>query len=303
MINKIGYACINSTLGKDGVCVNRGMIRKTFLQKGVSGVSPLALQNVQDMYKILEWNELNDIKFYRMTSNLFPWASEYDLVLLPNWEEILFWLKKCGDFAKEKGHRLTFHPGPFNCLASQKENVIINSIKDLSIHGEIMDHMGLPRTQESKINIHVGGAYGDHTTAMETFCKNFDKLPESAKTRLTIENDDKKNMFNITLLYNGIHKKIGTPVVFDWHHYDCGPLDVPKADAFQMALSTWPSGIIPVCHHSSPRTIEDKSITNKTAHADFIYEPFNSHGKTIDLMLECKAKEGGVLKYKQDFIK
>ena len=78
----IGYACINMTLGsqKPKVTTNRGMIRKTFDEKGISYVSELALQNVRDLIEVIKWNEKNGIKFYRMSSDMFPWMSEYHLL-------------------------------------------------------------------------------------------------------------------------------------------------------------------------------------------------------------------------------
>ena len=79
----LGYACINVTLAEQGITTNRGMIRKTFLEKGIAYASVLALQNVQALYKILEWNIQNGIKVFRVTSELFPWASEYKLEDLP----------------------------------------------------------------------------------------------------------------------------------------------------------------------------------------------------------------------------
>ena len=78
MLN-LGYACINIGLGEQGITTNRGMIRRTFLEKGVQYASQLALQNVQALLQIVEWNVANGIQVFRVTSDLFPWASEYKL--------------------------------------------------------------------------------------------------------------------------------------------------------------------------------------------------------------------------------
>ena len=89
---KLGYACINMGFSNrpksKRITTNRGMIKRTFMQKGIPYASELALENCKDLYKILKWNEENDIKFYRMSSNIFPWASEYKLEQLPDYEEI-----------------------------------------------------------------------------------------------------------------------------------------------------------------------------------------------------------------------
>ena len=155
---ELGYVCINLTLQKDKkakVTCNRSMIRRTFDVKGIEYASELSRLNTRDILPILEWNHMHNIKVFRMTSSLFPWASEYMLEDLPDFEEISKNLAAAGNFAKEKGIRLSFHPGPFNILASSKDHVVKNAIVDLSIHGKIMDLMGMPRSHWAKINIHV----------------------------------------------------------------------------------------------------------------------------------------------------
>ena len=90
------------------------MRKKTVQEKGINYASELILQNVRDLKTILEWNVANNISFFRMSSEIFPWASEYALEDLPDFqavEEILF---DCGLYAEEHGIRLTMHPGPFN---------------------------------------------------------------------------------------------------------------------------------------------------------------------------------------------
>ena len=101
-------------------------------------------------------------------------------------------LKAAGDYAKSINLRLSFHPGQFNCLASEKEHVVLNCIKDLEIHGRLFDLMGLEKNHMSKINIHLGSSCGgDLQKAGNNFCKNFERLSDSVKSRLTVENDDK----------------------------------------------------------------------------------------------------------------
>ena len=122
----IGYACINMTLGsqKPKITTNRGMIRKTFDEKGISYVSELALQNIRDLIEVIKWNEKNGINFYRMSSDMFPWMSEYEFVDLPDYKKISVLLSGIGNLANKYGQRLSFHPGPFNVSASPSENVV-----------------------------------------------------------------------------------------------------------------------------------------------------------------------------------
>ena len=106
------------------------------------------------------------------------------------------------------------HPGPFHCLASPKEKVIKRTIIGLNKHAEQFDMMNYKPSHYNKINIHVGGAYGDKESALKRFCKNFELLGDSTKKRLVIENDDSPTEYSVKDLYEGVYKKIGTPTTF-----------------------------------------------------------------------------------------
>ena len=222
-----GYACINMGFSNrpksQRITTNRTMIKRTFFEKGIGYASELALQNVRDLYKILEWNLENDIYFYRLSSDMIPWASEYEMEELPDYNLILAAAMKAGNFAREHGMRLTSHPGPFNKLASPKERVFQLTYKDLKVHGDLFDMIGLPRTPYAKLNIHVGAAYGDKPFALDNFCRNFERLPENVRSRLTVENDDKTSLYSTLELYEGVYKRIGIPIVFDYHHHMLHP--------------------------------------------------------------------------------
>jgi len=192
----LGYACINMSMGKK-VGTNRTMVKRTFQAKGLDYVSELALLNAKDIIKILEWNRLNGINFFRLSSALIPWGDNIDLTQLKDYKEIKSELKKAGDFAKYWGIRITSHPGPFVVLVSPKENVVAAAIADLELHGKIFDMMGLSKTPYNKINIHCNGVYGDKISAMDRFCKNFKRLSKSVQSRLTVENDDKASMYSV----------------------------------------------------------------------------------------------------------
>lgn len=297
-MGNLGYACINMTLGKKGITTNRSMIKRTFLQKGIPYASELSIQNVRDLIEIIKWNEQNDVKFFRMSSNLFPWSSEYPLSSLPHYERIKNLLAGAGNLADKYGQRITSHPGPFNVLVSPNENVVQNTITDLSIHGEVFDLMGLSRTPYNKINIHCNGVYGDKQSAMDRFCKNFERLPESVQTRLTIENDDKASMYSVKdLMY--IHKRIGIPIVFDYHHHKFCTGDLSEEEALKLAASTW-GDIKPVVHYSESKSLHENNDSIKPqAHSDYISETINTYGLDVDVMVEAKAKELTILEYKR----
>ena len=292
---RIGYACINMTLSEQGITTNRGMIRKTFDTKGLPYVSELSLQNVRDLIEVIKWNEKNGINLYRMSSDMFPWSSEYSFDDLPDITKIKNIMSGLGNLVKQYGHRLTFHPGPFNVLASPNEDVVRKTVSELNKHSEIMDMLNLPVSPFSKINIHVGGAYGNKKDALKRWVDNFKLLGENTKKRLTVENDDKPNMFTVKdLLY--IHEQTNIPIVFDYHHHSCHNDGMSTEDALKLAVATWPKNITPTVHISEPR--DEK---NFRAHHDYIQNKVETYGYDLDLMFESKAKELSILEYRKKF--
>ena len=297
----IGYACINMQLSsqKPKIYTGRSMIKRTFKAKGIEYASELGLQNCKDLFEIVKWNNENGFPFFRITSNLFPWSSEYKLKDMPDHQEICDVLGEVGKYVADNNMRITSHPGPFNVLTSPHPHVVTNCIKDLSIHGEVFDMMGLSRTPYNKINIHIGGAYGDKESAMARFCVNFERLPDSVKSRLTVENDDKATMYSVRDLYDGVYTRIGIPIVFDYHHHQFCTGDMTEQQALELAITTW-GDIKPVVHYSESRRDEKKDVTIRVqAHSDYVYDKIETYGNDIDIMVEAKAKELAVQKYKE----
>jgi UV DNA damage endonuclease len=207
-------------------------------------------------------------------------------------------LHTIGQKAKIHGLRLTYHPGPFNVLATSNKSVLQNTIKELRQHGEIMDMMELPSSPFAKINIHIGGAYGDRRSALDRWIENFSLLPPTASRRLTIENDDKANMFSVGDLMN-VHEATGVPIVFDYHHHQFRTGDLTLREAMLLAFSTWPKSITPIVHYSSSKKKYEDATSSEASHADFVYEKINLYGKEVDIMLEAKAKEVAALQFIQ----
>ena len=300
-MNRMGYACINMQLSnqKPRVYTGRSMIKRTFKSKGINYASELGLQNCKDLLEIIKWNHDNGFNFFRITANLFPWCSEYKLSDMPDYDEICDVLSEAGSYATTNDIRITCHPGPFNVLTSPHEHVVENCIKDLTTHGEVFDLMNLSRTPYNKINIHIGGAYGDKVSSMERFCENFHRLPDSVKSRLTVENDDKASMYSVVDLYEGVYKVIGIPIVFDYHHHRFCNGGLSEEDALEVAISTW-NNIVPVVHYSESRNIEQEdNKIRPQAHSDYVYDYIDTYGNRVDIMVEAKAKELAVLKYKE----
>jgi UV DNA damage endonuclease len=288
----LGYACINLTLADEGITTNRGMIRKTFLEKGITYASELALQNVQALLRIMEWNVEHDVHVFRVTSDLFPWASEYKLKDLPHYNEINAVLEAVGKLPV----RISAHPGPFNKLAGEGAT-LKNTIKDLETHSEVFDLMGLQASHWNKLNIHVGGAYGNKEETLKRFAHNFKLLSKNLQARLTIENDDKGGLYTVKDLVT-LHEMTGTPIVFDYFHHKLHPGTQTEEEAFHMAYQTW--DVKPTFHYSSSRKENENPEAKKEAHSDWVHETINTYGMDVDIMLETKMKELSLLKYREE---
>ena len=333
MPKQLGYACINTELRAQGIYTNRSMIRRTFDAKGLDYVSELCIANTKDLIKIIQWNEDNGIKVFRMSSEIYPWMSEYEFTDLPGYDELCKLLKQAGDLAQGYGQRLSFHPGQFCVLASPTTKVVDGAINELNKSAEIMDIMGLPKSQAAKINIHVGGAYGDKESALERFCNNFTRLHSSAQARLTVENDDKASMYSVKDLYYGVYGIIGIPIVFDYHHHQFCTGDMSEEQALKLAAKTWPDNIKQCTHYSESRRqeqslvvenfLKNNNITldklsefptmdtlyrdcNKIkvqAHSDYIIDEIKDYDLDIDVVVEAKAKELAVQQYQKKYEK
>ena len=303
-MSRVGYCCISLGINeglrkKDHISVNRSMIKKTFETKGLSYVSELVIPNLEDTIKVLRYNLRKGIKVYRMSSDSFPWMSHYRFSDLPNFTKIQRLLTQIGNIIKDNDMRVSYHPGPFNILGSEKESVVIKTIDELDKHAELMDLMGLEQSTYYPINIHLNITTPSHQEAAERFCTNFLRLKDSTKSRLTIENDDKPSQYSVKMLYDLVHTKIGIPIVVDSLHYSCHPDNMSWEDTLTLGLSTWKTK--PLCHHSSSKKLHEDETVILSAHADFLYQPFNSCGFDVDIELECKKKDLAVEKYLKEF--
>jgi UV DNA damage endonuclease len=293
-----GYAATNLTLREEGVRTDRGMRKATFESRGVAHAGELAERNVRDLLRVVEWNAARDIYFYRITSNLFPWNSRYRLDDLPNVETVRDLLAAVGS-AAERGHmRLTFHPNHYVKLGSPDESVVANSLTDLERHGDVMDAMGLSRTPRNPINVHVGAHYGDKDATARRFCENVGRLSESVRSRLTVENDDETSLWGVSELVELIHPEIGIPVVYDELHHQFTDRGLTFAEAAELAAETW--DVTPIIHYSESRRLHeaDPSIRPQN-HSDYVAGPIRTYGTGADVMIEAKAKERALLRYRE----
>ena len=303
MARKFGYCCINLSLSEgvsksERVTTNRSMVKRTFLERGISYASELALQNVKDLKTIIRWNVQNNILMYRMSSDMFPWCSEYEISDLPDFLEISRHLKEAGAIAIANNQRLTFHPSPYSVLASLREDVVENATKELRQHAEIMDLMGLPKTHYYPINIHVNTTKPTKEEAAARFCENFLSLGESVRKRLVVEVDDKRSQYTSVDLKEMVHDVIGIPITFDYLHNLCNPPEgLSEKESLKVCLDTWPDGVTPITHFSESRALFEDSSAKELAHSDWIHEKIETYGFNFDIALEVKKKDKALLDY------
>ncbi|KAF8590258.1 UV-endonuclease UvdE [Ramaria rubella] len=288
---RLGFACLNTILRvskPDPIFCSRTCRIDTIVKNGIDFVKNLALQNVLDLAKLIQWNEDNKIRFMRMSSELFPYASHlkygYDVDFAAKE------LKAAGDLANDLGHRLTAHPGQFTQLASPKEEVVQSSIRELAYHSRVMELMGLG--PDSVLVIHMGGMYGDKAATLARFKINYEtKLSQEVKARLVLENDE--ICYNLDDLMP-VCEELNIPIVVDYHHDWINPSTRPLSELISVINKTWHrKGIRPKQHLSSPRP-GAMTVMDKRAHADRCDTLPDELPDDMDLMIEAKDKEQAV---------
>jgi UV DNA damage endonuclease len=273
------------------------MIQRTFKEKGLAYASELALKNTTDLTKMLIWNELHNIRVFRLGSGIFPWGTEYNVTDLPDYTQIARNLQLVGALAKAGGHRITAHPDHFVKLGSLKETVVVNSIKDLELHSLVFDMMGLSATPYNALNIHVGMNFSEETATR--WVTNFNRLSVNCRNRMTVENDDKASGFSVLQLFATVFADTAVPITFDYFHHQFHPDGLTTQDAVELAAGTWPEGITPLFHYSESKNINENLQGNPRAHSDYVYASIDDFGLTLDVDLECKAKELALFKYRE----
>ncbi|KAI9882855.1 MAG: UV-damage endonuclease [Watsoniomyces obsoletus] len=272
--------------------------------RGQTYVEELGLANARDIVKMLRWNHRYGIKFMRLSSEMFPFAShdQYGYKLAPFASEVL---AEAGRVAAELGHRLTTHPGQFTQLGSPRKEVIEAAIRDLDHHSELLSLLKLPPPQnrDAVMILHMGGVFGDKEATLKRFRENYQRLSPDVKNRLVLENDDVSWSVHDLL---PICEELSIPMVLDYHHHNIihsdevreGTLDIMSL--YDRINATWTrKGITPKMHYSEPTP---SAITGRQR---------RKHGArvatlppcdpTMDLMIEAKDKEQAVFELMRTF--
>lgn len=298
-MSRLGYPCMNIYLRRcsnNNIRCNRTAMKKSIDKHGVNYVSEKCQKNLEDLLKILKWNLQNNINFYRVTSDLIPWFDKHKIKELDNSDIIYGLLSNIGNYIVDNNIRVSFHPDHFVKLASDTESTVNNSIKELEYHGKILDLMGLEKSEFYPINIHIGAVYEGKEETAERLINNYQKLSDSVKKRLVLENDDKKSCWSVSELKQ-FSDCIGTPIVLDTLHHKFSRRNNSTQEAFEIIKDTW--SVTPVIHHSNSKK-EYENADNPRKHTNWIYTKPNIKGE-YDTMIEAGKKEQALLKYKYEY--
>jgi UV DNA damage endonuclease len=274
--------------------------------------------SIEYLHQIFDYLARHDVRMYRMSSDVAPYLTHPDLPRFHNQlTEARSELEALGKVARDLDLRLSFHPSQYIILNSPDPKVVTQSVEDLVAQAEMLDIMG--QGPEAVLVIHVGGHYGDRPAGRARWAETYGKLPEPVRRRLVLENDDIRYSAADVL---AVHERTGVPLVFDHQHHWCNnPERLTVRGALEQFLRTWPAGVRPKVHYSSPRT-ELREVKRKnratgknetaltppvwTGHADFV-NPFEfalfldaAAGLEFDVMLEAKAKDLALFRLRKD---
>jgi UV DNA damage endonuclease len=302
-INKeiqLGLCCINTFLreNKPPIYASRRMTVKSIKERGIDLLKEKILQNLRDVLTIMDWNEENGIKLYRMSSEMFPHKSN-SLIEPYDFDFAIDLLKNIGKKSKQYNQRLTFHPGQYNVIGTPNEKSFQQTIQDLSYHATVLDLMELGK--DSVIVIHGGGIYGNKEETKHRWIQQFHLLPNNVKERIVLENCEK--CYSIIDCLE-ISNTLNIPVVFDTHHFECykqlHPLEAFNEPNFYMknVLDTWLKRDIKPKFH-----ISEQGSGRCGHHSDFVetipkylLEIPTKYGVHIDIMIEAKMKEQAIIR-------
>ena len=275
------------------------------IARGQAYVEGLGLANARDIPKMLRWNDKYGIKFLRLSSEMFPFASHdvYGYKLAPFASEVL---AEAGKVAAELGHRLSTHPGQFTQLGSPRQQVIDASFRDLEYHDELLSLLKLPLQQnrDAVMILHMGGVFGDKAATLQRFRENYAKLSQSIKNRIVLENDDVCYSVHDLL---PICEELNIPLCLDYHHHNIifdqdkireGTLDI--INLYDRIKATWTRKEITQKMHYSEPTPSAITGRQRRKHNPRV-ATLPPCAPDMDLMIEAKDKEQAVFELMKTF--
>jgi UV DNA damage endonuclease len=292
MTPNLGLVCI--TASKE--VRYRTVTRKRLLQfeetQQAEILRNLYTENLQRLNNAIDFCLANQIKLYRITSDLFPFADTElgEKVLTELDEKIL----ETGKRAIAVGLRMVLHPDQFVVLSSDSPEVVANSIKILKMHAMILDKLGLPRSPWAMMEIH-----GGKSNRSERLVEVIRQLPEEIRSRLALENDEYAYSAQEIL---EVCQQAEIPMVFDAHHHviheNLDSYDHPSVAQMKAAArTTWPVREWQLVHISN-----GKEAFGDRHHSDLITVMPSSYKNAPWIEVEAKLKEEAIAKLREEWL-
>ena len=284
---RIGYPCVNESLD----CSSSSTFRLASYSE--SRVEQAVAGNLACLQRILEFNVAHGLLFFRISSGIVPFGS-HPVNTFPWQTRFTAEFRAIGDYIRAHDMRVSLHPDQFVVLNSPDAGIVARSVAELAYQGAMLDLMGLDST--AKLQIHVGGLYGDREAAMARFAATYQQLPAAVRPRVVIENDDR--LFSLRDCLR-LSAEVGVPVLFDTFHHECLNHGEPMAEALRLAAATWHPvrDGLPLLDYSSQQPDERKG-KHATSLAEDLFRDLLPHlrGLDADIMLEIKDKEASALR-------
>jgi UV DNA damage endonuclease len=278
---RIGYPCTNRSIG----CTSSRTFRLASYSD--SRLRETVAANLACLTNILAYNAENGLLFFRITSDLVPFAS-HPVCTFPWQQHFSDTLSEIGGFCQDQGFRISMHPDQFVLVNTPDQSVLGRSIDELAYHATVLDLMGLDQT--AKVQIHVGGVYGNKAESMNRFVENYSGLDPLITSRLVIENDERSYSFADC---SEIHDRTGIPVIFDSFHHSLLNNGESLDEIFRFARKSWKNhdGLPMVDYSSQQQGKRRGAHTEQIVPGDFSQFLLDSRPFDFDLMLEIKDKE------------
>ncbi len=249
--------------------------------------------NLACLRRLLEWNVSQGLYFFRMGSGIVPFGS-HEINAYPWQTHFGPEFRALGEYIKQQELRVSFHPDQFVVLNSPDPGIVRRSIDELVYQGSMLDLMGLDGT--AKLQIHVGGLYGDRELALSRFAAVHAALPAAVRARVVVENDDR--LFSLRDCLH-LHERTGVPILFDNFHHECLHHGEPMAGALRLAAATWHpvADGVPMMDYSSQAPAERRGKHTPSL-VEELFRNFVTelHGLDFDIMFEIKDKEASALR-------
>jgi UV DNA damage endonuclease len=260
-------------------------------------IRELIVQNLDALEQVTSFLERHQIRLYRVSSNLIPFAS-HPVNSVPWWTDYGDALGRVGARLRAMGVRISTHPGQYTVLNSTHAPIVAAAVSELAYHARLLDALGADSS--GKIVVHIGGLYGGtERCAMDRFMATADALPDTVRRRLVVENDDR--LFDAEEALE-VGRAAGIPVVFDWLHHQANPCRRPIGHVLQEIFGTWTAGDGPPKVHLSsqaegaPRGSHAAFIDVRDVIAFLQVAPPAS----FDCMLEAKQKDRALLRLREE---